>query len=244
MQEVAKGIYRLGAKLVNWYIVVDGGKLTLIDAGNPNQYNQLPAALAELRRLPRHVEAIVLTHGHGDHVGSSARIKDETGLAVHVHRDDVALVRGEQKREFERHWVRDLTHLQAWKTAFFFLKGGVLSFTPVLELSEFTDGDLLDVPGRPRIIHTPGHTDGASCILLGRLDAILTGDSLVTMNLGTGGTGARVMSAAVNKNSIQALESLDHLNGIEAATVLPGHGEPWVGGLASAILHARKVGPS
>jgi hypothetical protein len=38
MQEVAEGIHRLGAKLVNWYIIVDGGKLTIVDAGNPNQY--------------------------------------------------------------------------------------------------------------------------------------------------------------------------------------------------------------
>jgi glyoxylase-like metal-dependent hydrolase (beta-lactamase superfamily II) len=48
MQEVAEGIYRLGAKLVNWYIVVDRGKLTIVDAGISNQYNQLPQALASL----------------------------------------------------------------------------------------------------------------------------------------------------------------------------------------------------
>lgn len=244
MQEVAEGIYRLGAKLVNWYIIVDRGKLTIVDVGNPNQYSQLPVALAELQRTPEDIEAIVLTHGHGDHVGSSARIKEETGVAVHVHHDDVALVRGEQEREFERHWARDLTHLQAWKTAVFFTKGGVFSVKPVLELSEFTDGDVLDVPGTPRAIHTPGHTDGASCILIGGRNAILTGDSLVTLHLGTGTPGARVMPGAFNKNSVQALESLDHLHGIKAATVLPGHGEPWVGGLASAIVDAQKMGPS
>jgi glyoxylase-like metal-dependent hydrolase (beta-lactamase superfamily II) len=73
---------------------------------------------------------------------------------------------------------------------------------------------------------------------------MLTGDSLVTLHLGNGRTGARVMPRAFNKNSVQALESLDHLHGIEAATVLPGHGEPWVGGLASAVVEAQKTGPS
>ena len=244
MQEVAEGIYRLGAKLVNWYIVIDGGKLTIVDAGNPNQYNQLPQALSELGKPFDSVEAIVLTHGHGDHLGSSAQIKKETGAAVHVHQADVGLVTGEQEREFERHWAWDLYHLQAWKTAAFFVGGGVLSAQPVHELSEFSDGEVLDVPGRPRVIHTPGHTDGSTCILLDERDVILTGDSLVTLHLGNGRTGARVMPRAFNKNSAQALESLDHLHGIEAATVLPGHGEPWIGGLASAVVEAQKTGPS
>ncbi len=244
MQGVAEGIYRLGAKLVNWYIVIDGGKLTIVDAGNPNQYNQLPQALSELGKPFDSVEAIVLTHGHGDHLGSSAQIKKETGAAVHVHQADVGLVTGEQEREFERHWAWDLYHLQAWKTAAFFVGGGVLSAQPVHELSEFSDGEVLDVPGRPRVIHTPGHTDGSTCILLDERDVMLTGDSLVTLHLGNGRTGARVMPRAFNKNSAQALESLDHLHGIEAATVLPGHGEPWVGGLASAVVEAQKTGPS
>jgi glyoxylase-like metal-dependent hydrolase (beta-lactamase superfamily II) len=212
MQEVAEGIHRLGAKLVNWYIIVDGGKLTIVDAGNPNQYDQLPKALVELGKTPEDIEAIVLTHGHRDHVGSSARIKEETGVPVHVHHDDVRLVTGEQKREFERHWTRDLYRVQAWKAAAFFVRGGVLSVTPVLEPSEFTDGETIEVPGK--------------------------------LHLGNGKTGARVMPGAFNKNSAQALESLDHLHGIEAATVLPGNGDPWVGGLASAIVQAQKAGPS
>jgi glyoxylase-like metal-dependent hydrolase (beta-lactamase superfamily II) len=69
----------------------------------------------------------------------------------------------------------------------------VFSTKPVLELSEFTDGDVLDVPGKPQAIHTPGHTYGASCILVGERDAILTGDPLVILHLGTGKAGARVM---------------------------------------------------
>lgn len=163
---------------------------------------------------------------------------------MYVHGADVALVNGGQEREYERHWARDLNHIQAWKTVLFFIKGGALSAKPVLELSEFTDGQVLDVPGHPRAIHTPGHTDGASCLLLESRDVIFTGDSLVTLHLGTGRKGARVMPGVFNKNSAQALESLDHLHNIEVPTVLPGHGEPWAGGLSGAVVEAQKAGPS
>ncbi|MFV1969411.1 MAG: MBL fold metallo-hydrolase [Acidimicrobiia bacterium] len=244
MQEVADRVYRLGAKLVNWFIIEDGGKLTLIDAGNPNQYKQLPLALSELGLSLDDIDAIVLTHAHGDHLGSSRRIKDESGARVHVHHGDVALASGEAEREAERHWARDLNHIQAWRTAWFFIAGGVFSAKPVVDLTEFGDGETIEVPGRPVGIHTPGHTDGSACVHLPDRDVIFTGDSLVTMHLGTGKKGARVMPGAFNKNSAQALESLEHMHGLDVSTVLPGHGEPWKGGLASAIVEAKKVGPS
>ena len=89
--------------MVNWYIIEDGGKRTIVNAGNPNQHEQLPVDLAKIGRTMEDVEAIVLAHAHGDHLGSAARIKDTSGARVHVHHDDVALARGEAHREYERH---------------------------------------------------------------------------------------------------------------------------------------------
>lgn len=244
MQEVADRVYRLGARLVNWFIIVDGGRVTLIDAGNPNQYMQLPHALSELGLTVEDVDAIVLTHAHGDHLGSSRQIKDESGASVHVHHDDVGLCTGEADNVTERHWVRTLNHVQAWRTAWFFISGGVFSAKPVVDLTEFGDGETIEIPGRPVPIHTPGHTDGSACIHLPDRDVIFTGDSLVTMHLGTGKRGARIMPRAFNRSSSQALESLDRMHGLDVSAVLPGHGEPWKGGLASAIVQAQKVGPS
>jgi glyoxylase-like metal-dependent hydrolase (beta-lactamase superfamily II) len=117
----------------------------------------------------------------------------------------------------------------------------LFSVKPVLGLSDFSDGDTLGVPGRPRVIHTPGHTDGSTWVLLDNRGVILTGDSLVTMHPGSGRTGARVMPGAFNRNSAQALESSEHLHGIEVATVLPGHGEPWTGGLPAPSSRPRRL---
>ena len=76
--EVADRIYRLGAELVNWSIVEDGGKLTVIDAGNPN--GQLPPAPTRLGKTSD--EAVVLTPAHGDHLGSAARISVHAAVVL------------------------------------------------------------------------------------------------------------------------------------------------------------------
>jgi glyoxylase-like metal-dependent hydrolase (beta-lactamase superfamily II) len=239
--EVADGVHRLGAPLVNWFAVRDGDKLTIIDAGNPDQYAQLPDLVTSLGRSLGDVEAVVLTHAHGDHLGSSALIKEACDADVHVQREDVPLARGETHRAYERHYVRDLTNWYAWKSLTFFLRGGATKAPPVLELSSFDDGQTLDVPGRPRVIHTPGHTSGSVCMVLEDRGVAFTGDALVTLSIVTGETGPRIMPGSFNADSAASLASLDKLTGLGPQTMLPGHGEPWEGSMSDAVEQAHAV---
>jgi glyoxylase-like metal-dependent hydrolase (beta-lactamase superfamily II) len=242
MQEVGEGIYRLGAKLVSWYLVHRGGRFTVIDAGTPNQYEQLPKALGELGKSVAHVEAVVLTHGHGDHLGSSVRIKHESDATVHVHLGDEQLAIGRDSQKAEQHYLRHLWRPFAWRSFLFFVAAGATKAVPHVEVSTFGHGEILDVPGSLRVIHTPGHTDGSACLLLEDGSAVFTGDALVTLDIATGDTGPRVMPAAFNRDSARAVESLSVLAGANADVVLPGHGEPWRGSLGEAIAAARTAG--
>lgn len=240
--EVADSVFRHGAELVNWFVVEDGGRLTVVDAGNPNQYHQLPTTLASLDKTMEDVAAIVLTHAHGDHLGSAARIKDASGAAVHVHSADVSLARGDDSREYERHYARDLYHPFVWRSLLFFLKGGATKAPPIHELTEFEHGEVLDIPGRPRVIHTPGHTKGSACLEFTERKVLMTGDALVTLSIVTGERTPRIMPGSFNANSPEALESLNELKGSGANIVLPGHGEPWHGDVAAAIALAKQTG--
>lgn len=242
--EVVDRVYRLGSGLVNWFVVEDGGKLTVVDAGLPKQFEQLPVALAEIGRSLNDVEAVLLTHAHSDHIGSTVQITNSSGATVHVHHADVALAQHEASSANERRFVRDLYHPHMWKLFIALLRGGISNTPPIRELAGFEHGEMLDIPGRPRVIHTPGHTDGSACLALPHRNVLFTGDALVTLSMTTGQRTPRIMPRSFNKSSQQALESLDGLKGLSTEVILPGHGEPWHGSIAAAVAAAQQTGPN
>jgi len=74
----APGVHRVEEAETNWYLVEDGGALTVVDTGFPRSWLPSRARCAKpgtsLRRLRR---SVVLTHGHFDHVGFAARARRE-----------------------------------------------------------------------------------------------------------------------------------------------------------------------
>ena len=68
--------------------------------------------------------------------------------------------------------------------------------------------------------------------------AIVVGDAFVTLNVMSGSTGPQLFRN-FNADNRQAFESLRRLDGIEAGLVLPGHGEPFTGGLSEAVRLVR-----
>ena len=93
--EISTGIRRLGTGIVNAYLVEAAGEVTIIDAGAPSYWGDLPAELAAMGRTLDDVRAVVLTHGHSDHIGFAERIRRERGTPILVHELDAALARGE-----------------------------------------------------------------------------------------------------------------------------------------------------
>jgi glyoxylase-like metal-dependent hydrolase (beta-lactamase superfamily II) len=186
----------------------------------------------------------VLTHGDGDHVGFAERLRTETGARVLVHRDDERLVRESARKDTEASMTSYLWRAAAVRLLAHFARNGGARIPPVAEVSTFEDGTALDVPGRPRALHTPGHTEGECILELSDRGVVLAGDALCTLNPLTGARGPQVMPRAFNVSTARALASLERLAGTDAEVVLPGHGEPWRDGAAEAVERARAVGPT
>ena len=238
MQEVAKGVYRLGTGYINFYFVEVGGRLTIVDSGLPGYWDQIPRALASLGRSFDHVEAVVLTHSHADHIGSAARLKDDHNVRTYIHDADVATAaKAETVSPLSlvpytwRLWLmRYLAHLN---------KNGALKAPPLADPATFGDGEVLEVPGRPRIIHAPGHTAGSCALLLEERGILFSGDALVTLDTLRGKTGPAAFTSPFAADEDLAFQSLDRLENIHADLMLPGHGEPWTGGVTEAVRRAR-----
>jgi glyoxylase-like metal-dependent hydrolase (beta-lactamase superfamily II) len=238
--EVASGVWRLGTGLVNWYLVDDGGRLTVIDAGAPKYRLQLDTGLRRLGRRLDDVAAVVLTHAHSDHLGFAEGLRAEIGVPVYVHRDDEQLATtGKPSAKNEASALSALRYPHVYRLIWHLGRNGALKPRPIREVRTFEDGETLDVPGALRVIHTPGHTAGHSAFHLERRGVLVVGDALCTLNPVTGARGPQLMPRSFNLSSATCLDSLTKIQDVDAGVAVFGHGEPWREGLAAAVERAR-----
>jgi glyoxylase-like metal-dependent hydrolase (beta-lactamase superfamily II) len=244
---IPPGIHRLGDRHVNFYLVEDGRDLTLIDAGLPGHWSQLVDALAALGRSVRDIVAVLVTHGHLDHIGLAERVRAAAGAQIWVHEHDAPILRAplrtrqiwRPERSLLPYVAKRPSGLQA---PLHLARLGALRTPAVPDLQLVPDGQALDIPGNPTAIHTPGHTAGSVTYLLAGPAVAFTGDALVTLDEITGHTGPTLLCRAFTQNSQQALASLTTLATLPADTVLPGHGNPWPHGLTTAAHTATNAG--
>lgn len=242
--EVGEGIHRLSQGVTNFYLIEQGQKLVLVDAGTPKDWDVFAWAVADMGHTLNDVEAILLTHAHSDHTGFAEQGRTATGATVWIHENDEHSLRTGQVAKAEGSMASYLFEPQMYRTMFSLGRRRASKIAPVHEVSSFDDGDVLDLPGKPRVIHAPGHTEGSCALLTETHNTLFAGDVICTWNPLTGSRGPQIMPSGMNQNSEQALHSLEALEGMAVDRVLPGHGEPWVGGLREAITLARRVGIS
>lgn len=226
--ELAPGLHRIGNDIVALHLIVAPEGITLVDAGLPGHWREFRAELAALGKSLADVRGVVLTHGDSDHLGFAERLRRDHGVPVFVHEADADRATGTKPPATPPDPRRLGPVLQF--IGYALRRGGARTrhLTAVLPVR---DGDVLDLPGAPRVIGLPGHSPGSIAVHVPAVDALFVGDGLTTRHVLTGSTGPQ--PAPFTDDREQALRSLEALDGIVAAWVIPGHGAPWTGGVAA-----------
>jgi glyoxylase-like metal-dependent hydrolase (beta-lactamase superfamily II) len=234
--ELAAHLHRIGNDIVAAYLIEAPDGITVIDAGLPGHYRDLKAELRAMGRSLGDIRGVVLTHGDSDHVGFAERLRAEQGVPVFVHAADADRAKGGDKPRLA------MGPMRLGPTAGFFayaLRKGGMRTHHLTEVVEVQDGDVLPLPGAPVVIGMPGHSPGSIAVFVPSVAAVFVGDALTTRHVLTGRTG--MQPAPFTDEPGVALDSLERLDTVDAAWVLPGHGTPWRGRPADVAAAVRSA---
>jgi hydroxyacylglutathione hydrolase len=192
-----------GAFAANCYLVAPdpGEECVIIDPGQ-NAEQGIEELLDRYRLKPI---AVLLTHGHIDHMWSVAPVCGAKGIPAYIHPDD---------REMLSDPAKGLSLLAKQQ----FLGG--MTFAEPDDVRQLSDGEVITLAGlRLKIGHTPGHTEGSVTFRSDEedLDALFTGDLLFAGSIGRtdlpGGDHAAILKSLARTLTLP-----------DETIVLPGHG--------------------
>lgn len=187
IKRIVAGVYA-----VNCYIVYnDDKKGFIIDPGG--DYDEI---LKFIKEENISLEFILLTHGHGDHIGAVNNLISDFKIPLYAC---------EKEKDLLNDPIVNLSK-------------SIPPFKPIQLVADnwIKDSDIINFNDlKLKIIETPGHTVGSICILIG--STMFTGDTLFRMSIGRSDLPTGSYDEIIN--SVKKLYNYD-----DNIRILPGHG--------------------
>jgi glyoxylase-like metal-dependent hydrolase (beta-lactamase superfamily II) len=167
--------------VLNLCLLVEHGRVTMIDAGLPGSAAGVFAYLETIGLSARAVRRVIVTHHHVDHVGGLPEIVAASGADVWAHRDDCAVIEGAEPRPGippERVTAMLAALPEEQRAAAADRLEQMAHVAPVPVDLRLVGGEELNVLGGVRVVHSPGHTPGHLCLYLPASSLLIAGDLL------------------------------------------------------------------
>jgi glyoxylase-like metal-dependent hydrolase (beta-lactamase superfamily II) len=254
-REIAAGVYCLeagkGFMRSNVYFVRSASSWVLVDTGTANCGGMIRQAADSLFGIHARPAAILLTHDHPDHAGSVLELTRVWDCPVYLHPDELPLASGglstfqKYASPMDRWLVLPLLRAMPRRRVDAMisrssLKNAVQAFDPGAGVPFLPDW---------KCIPAPGHTPGAVALFRPRDRVLITGDSLLTVDLNSP-FGYLRWVLRLSKQRVcgppwlstwdwqAAKRSVVALSGLEPSALASGHGVPMSGGLLAGQLRA------
>jgi glyoxylase-like metal-dependent hydrolase (beta-lactamase superfamily II) len=231
MQDVANGVRGLRIAFVNLFAVSHAdGSWTLIDAGLPYTATMIRHWAEKATRTPPN--AIVLTHGHFDHVSAARDLADGWNVPIYAHPLEFPYLTGQKKYP--------APNVGAGGGAMSLLsplypRGPIDLGDRLRELPLSDSNDVAEMPGWT-VLHTPGHTAGHVSFFREQDRCLIVGDAFCTTKPESFFEAALAQKpelhgppAYFTMDWSAARESVQRLAGLNPSILAPGHGQPLSG---------------
>lgn len=222
---VSDGVHFVQTPLVSWIVLEEGDRVALIDAGYPGQVDDVEESVRRVGRRPEEIEAVLVTHGHVDHVGGLPPLVERYGVRVLTSAVEARTVRGEVHEsatplDVARRCYNPRVAVWALRVA---AVGGT-QHPRVDEVEAVPFDTPLDLPRSPVAIDLAGHTSGHTAYLVPEAGAIALGDALATAHGTTSREGPQILPGFFHHDELGLRASLRELAAVSADRLLPGHG--------------------
>lgn len=232
-QEVTPDILVLNFTIVTACLVgkpgARAGQWVLVDTGLENSADFILQSAEKRFGKDSRPQAIILTHGHFDHVGSVIKLSEQWDVPVYIHQLEMPYVTG--KKDYPAGDPTVDKGLVAKMSPTFPHTSIDIGFRAVALPS---DGS---VPGMPdwKWIHTPGHTEGHISLFREKDRVLLAADAFTTVkqeSLLSVVTQSEQISGPPKYLTVDwqaAEDSVKRLRDLNPSLVIPSHGQPMQG---------------